>query len=540
MREFKFSCPACGQHIKCSVTQSGSKMDCPTCFLQIVVPNPPESDDPMYVVTATRYTEKKYPAGDPRLRAGSIHDHIPGGTAPNRGKLRTVSIVVSLLVVALGVAAYLYRGKFLKPAAGGEAAWVADSLTPVEGTPVFFWKDKISGIAARQSRPDGMPTVHLHGMNGPNGVRFSSVTHEFLSVTADDSPMSGAGDFSVAVVFSTSTLGEAGEFYKNTGLVGGDQFGTVPDWALCVNGSQLGAGLGAGNASANADVSLYGGTVTDGRTHIGLYVHSGATASLYVDGSLVASQSGLSTTPRGNFSFQIGSMTEEIGFFTGDIAEIRIYRRALTDAEIGKMVGELRHTYLTGVTQPAATAIPQAAPVEANPPLPAEISGGRIGVGTWDTFIAVSNVVVTSGGKVVSSSDFSGGKPRNWTIGSGKWQFGGGLMEQLALGQGPMAVTGEDNWTNYVFKAQLAKLGGAEGFLLLFNFKNINNYAQFNVGGWGNTLTGIEYVLKGTKTTGPRVPFAVKPNQWYNVELDVDNNRVRCYIDGQMILKMGQ
>jgi hypothetical protein len=373
-------------------------------------------------------------------------------------------------------------------------------------------------------------------MNGHNVVRFSAATHEFLSVRAEDSPMTGAGDFSILVVFSTSTFGTPGDFFKNTGLVGGDQSGVVSDWALCLNGSQLCAGLGAGNGAANADVSVDGGSVTDGRTHIGLYVRSGSTVTLYVDGSTAASQAGLSSAPRGNYSFQIGAMAEDAGYFSGDIAEIQIYKRALTAPEISKAIAELSQTYGVGAGQGAAA---QAAPVAANPPLPAEISAGRIGAGTWDTFIAVSNIVVTSGGQVLYTSDFSGGKPKNWTIGSGKWVFGNGLMEQLEMGQGPMAVTGEDNWSNYIYKAQVAKLGGAEGFLLLFNFKNVNSYAQFNVGGWGNTAAAVEYVVGGNKSQGPRVPFSVKVNQWYNVELDVNGNNVRCYVDGQLIIKMG-
>jgi DNA-directed RNA polymerase subunit RPC12/RpoP len=538
MREFKFNCPVCGQHIKSNVTQSGTTMECPTCFQRIIVPPAPESDDPKYIVTATRYTEKKLPTGDPRSRTGALKDNIP---AARPSKPKVIPIVIAVVVVLiLGAAAFLFRGKLSGLASGGETRWVADALTGVEGSPVFAWKDKINGIPAAQSRPDGMPTVHLHSMNGHNVVRFSASTHEFLGVQAADSPMNGAQDFSVLVVFSTSTFGTTGDFYNTTGLVGGDQSGVVPDWAICVNGSQLGAGLGAGNAAANADVSLSGGPVVDGRPHIGLYVRSGSSATLYLDGSQVAGQTDLSTVPRGNYGFQIGAMSAESGFFTGDIAEIQIYKRALTDQEILKTVQELSKTYGVGAGQAAPATAVQSAPVEANPPLPAEISAGRVGVGTWDTFVAVSNVVVTSGGKVLYTSDFSGGKPKNWTIGSGKWVFGDGLMEQLAMGQGPMAVVGEDTWTNYIYKAQVAKLGGSEGFLLLFNFKNINSYAQFNVGGWGNSLTGIEYVQNGNKTTGPRVPGSVKLNQWYNVELDVNGPNVRCYVDGQLVIKMGE
>jgi hypothetical protein len=512
-------------------------MECPTCFQRIIVPPAPESDDPKYIVTAARYTEKKIPVGDIRAGAGPLKDNLGKGAGGKAGRLPLIPIVIGLVVLLLGAGAYVFRGKLLGGAAGSEFHWVADSITGVDGAPVFLWKDKLGGVPAAQNRGDNMPNLHLHSMNGHSVVRFSAANHEFLSIRAEDSPMSGIGDFSLVVVFSTSTLGTPGEFFNNTGLVGGDQYGIVSDWALCLNGSQLCAGLGAGNAAGNADVSLDGGSVTDGRTHIGLYVRSGSTVTLYVDGTIVASQNGLSPAPRGLYGFQIGAMAEDVGCFSGDIAEIQIYKRALTVQEVYPLVANLSQTYGVGVGQ---TVVAQAPIVAANPPLPPEISAGRVGVGTWDTFVAVSNVVVTSGGQVLYTSDFSGGKPKNWTLGSGKWVFGSGLMEQLEMGQGPMAVTGEDNWTNYIYKAQVAKLGGAEGILLLFNFKNINNYGQFNFGGWGNTLTGFEYVQNGNKTTGPRIPLAMKENQWYNVELDVNGNNVRCYIDGQMIMKLGE
>jgi hypothetical protein len=314
MREFKFHCPVCSQNIKASVAQSGSTMECPTCFQRIIVPAAPESNDPSYIVTATRTTERKLPVGDVRARSGS----------PNRlvgGKSAVMPLVIGLVVIFLGAGGFLLGGRFSK--------------------------------------------------SGP-----SSETRN----NADPPPASQAS--------------------------------------------------------------------------------------------------------------------------------------------------------------PAPSAL-AAAPVGGNSPLPPDLSSGRVGIGTWDTFIAVSNIVVTSGGQVLYTSDFSGGRPKNWIIGSGKWVFFNGVMEQLALGQGNMAVVGEDTWSHYVYKAQVAKLGGAEGFLVLFNFKNVNNYVRFDVGGWGNTAAAVQVIEDGNVTSGPQMPFSVKQNQWYSVELDVNGNNVRCYIDGQLIMKNG-
>jgi hypothetical protein len=147
--------------------------------------------------------------------------------------------------------------------------------------------------------------------------------------------MSAAGSFSAVVVFKTSTPGNAsGVFYQNTGLLGCEQPSVVADWALCLNGSLLGAGLGAGTSTCGADLSLYGGSVTDGNPHIGMVVRAGERLSLYVDGVRVATQAPLCTAARGNYSFQIGAMTAGSLFFNGDIAEIQLYDHALNSSEM--------------------------------------------------------------------------------------------------------------------------------------------------------------------------------------------------------------
>ena len=38
MAEFKFSCPQCGQHLKCDASQGGRQLNCPSCQRPIVVP----------------------------------------------------------------------------------------------------------------------------------------------------------------------------------------------------------------------------------------------------------------------------------------------------------------------------------------------------------------------------------------------------------------------------------------------------------------------------------------------------------------------
>jgi len=229
--------------------------------------------------------------------------------------------------------------------------WVADSLSGTNGAPVGSWLDAVQGKKATQTAAGNQPQLYTNVFNGHSSVRFSSASTQFLTVAAADSPISGAANFTLVMVFRTSTPGlVANSFFQNTGLLGAEQPNVVNDWALCLNGSELGLGLGAGSSSCNGDVSLYGGTVADGSPHIAVYVRSGSLVRLYVDGVIVAEENALCTAARGNYNFQIGAMTTSSGFFSGDIAEIQLYNRALNPWEIASDDDVLANTYgLSGI-----------------------------------------------------------------------------------------------------------------------------------------------------------------------------------------------
>jgi hypothetical protein len=224
--------------------------------------------------------------------------------------------------------------------------WVADSLSGSSGSPVSNWTDIVGEISASQAAGGNQPLLYSNVFNGHKSVRFSGAASQYLTVAAASSPISGAGNFTMVVVFRTSTPGNASSsFFDNTGLLGADVSGVTTDWSFVINGTELGAGLGSGSGACNADVSLYGGNVTDGNPHIGAYVRSGNIIRLYVDGVIVAEQTGLCTAARGSDPFDIGAMTGPGYFFTGDIAEIQLYNRALSSFEMAGLNGVLAGTY---------------------------------------------------------------------------------------------------------------------------------------------------------------------------------------------------
>ena len=215
------------------------------------------------------------------------------------------------------------------------ARWVADDLAGSDGIGIGNWSDDINGINATQSIVANQPRLYSNAINGHKVVRFASSSSQCLTIASTNSPMSATGGFTLIVVFRTSTSGNASpNFYLNTGLLATEQPGVVADWALCINGSQLGAGLGSGGNGCGTDFSLYGGNITDGNPHIAMYVRSGSTITLYVDGVVVAAQSSLCPEARGDYPVQVGAMAPGLYFFNGDIAEIQIYNTGLDSGQI--------------------------------------------------------------------------------------------------------------------------------------------------------------------------------------------------------------
>jgi hypothetical protein len=53
MSEFKFACPVCGQHMAADSSATGTRIECPTCFQEIIVPRPPASAS-KYILSATQ------------------------------------------------------------------------------------------------------------------------------------------------------------------------------------------------------------------------------------------------------------------------------------------------------------------------------------------------------------------------------------------------------------------------------------------------------------------------------------------------------
>jgi alpha-L-arabinofuranosidase len=57
-------------------------------------------------------------------------------------------------------------------------------------------------------------------------------------------------------------------------------------------------------------------------------------------------------------------------------------------------------------------------------------------------------------------------------------------MRQTAEGENIRAIAGDPTWTDYPLTLKARKLGGGEGFLVMFHTSDIDNPTWWNIGGW--------------------------------------------------------
>lgn len=170
-------------------------------------------------------------------------------------------------------------------------------------------------------------------------------------------------------------------------------------------------------------------------------------------------------------------------------------------------------------------------PVEIDAPaVEAGPRGGAVGVGTWSTQAEYKDLKVTRGDKVLWQSDFSQGL-KGWRTVHGKWEVKDAALRQTSGDVDCRAIVGDKSWNEYTYSLKARKLGGAEGFLVMFRVQNDRAKAWWNLGGWGNVKHAIE--LGGVAS--PEVPGRIETGRWYDIRIELQGAAIRCYLDGKLV-----
>ena len=155
---------------------------------------------------------------------------------------------------------------------------------------------------------------------------------------------------------------------------------------------------------------------------------------------------------------------------------------------------------------------------------------GAIGVGTWLTQAEFKDIKVTRGAETLYACDFANGTEGWKLLGGGDWQVRDGALRQSSGKDNVRAVAGDKSWTDYTYSLKARKLGGAEGFLILFRVRDENAKFWWNLGGWGNQRHGLE--LGGIVA---ETPGSIETGKWYDIRIEVRGAAIKCFLDGKLI-----
>lgn len=174
-------------------------------------------------------------------------------------------------------------------------------------------------------------------------------------------------------------------------------------------------------------------------------------------------------------------------------------------------------------------------PVDVTSPVVEQPAQGAVGLGTWRTQAEFKDARVTQNGQDLFASDFAQGAV-GWRPGRGSWRVEDGAYRQTAEIEDARSVVGDPSWTDYTFSVKARKISGAEGFLVMFRVRNEGDWFWWNVGGWNNTQHAIEKSSGGSKSiVGREVAGRVETGRWYDLRVEVQGSRIRCYLDDRLI-----
>ena len=157
---------------------------------------------------------------------------------------------------------------------------------------------------------------------------------------------------------------------------------------------------------------------------------------------------------------------------------------------------------------------------------------GCTGVGTWKTQAEFKDLVITTPeGKQLFSQNESKGLDGFRLTGPGQWTVADGAIRQNSADNFCRALVGDKNLSEYTVSLKARKLGGDEGFMLLFHIQNDEDKILWNLGGWGNAISAIEHELGGVD----KKPFVVETGRWYELRIEVKAKSIKCTLDGKLM-----
>ena len=156
----------------------------------------------------------------------------------------------------------------------------------------------------------------------------------------------------------------------------------------------------------------------------------------------------------------------------------------------------------------------------------------KVGMGTWGTQVSFQDQGYTDDkGNVLPAT-----LELEPTDIHGRWKVEGDIIKQTSNQESCIRLNpGKITSDGYIYKVRARKDAGNEGFLIVFNYVDKNNYCWLNLGGWGNTQHAIEQVSNGAKGQTAITRGKIETGKWYDIELKVKGDSVYAKLDGKEI-----
>ena len=166
--------------------------------------------------------------------------------------------------------------------------------------------------------------------------------------------------------------------------------------------------------------------------------------------------------------------------------------------------------------------------------------GGRFGLGAWGTLNEFKELrVYDEADKLVFSDDFA--NLDHWDApGNGQWKVEGGVLKQTDAGITPAMLFLKERFNKGRVTVKARRVGGIEGFQLLFGTDRPERGIVCNYGGWGNTKTAFEPLLTDSldvKNNGELLEPLVN-ERWYEATLVLGTQSAEMLLDGKSIAKL--
>lgn len=161
---------------------------------------------------------------------------------------------------------------------------------------------------------------------------------------------------------------------------------------------------------------------------------------------------------------------------------------------------------------------------------------GGFGLSTWRTRARFDNLRVTdASGKVILADSFDK-MGSHWKQDGGAWTVKDGALEQSGEpAQGNILSCDMKAGDKYTLEVDATKTGGEEGFLIVFNYKDADNYTWWNIGGWNNSSNGVEVCRDGGRSTVASDRGHIETGRTYHAKVTVDGKHIVCSLDGKVV-----